>query len=268
LIPQRLRELASLGQLANPIVSFNVEPLSSVLLARPGGPIRLVPYSRGRAGELTWREPFSSFHRIVYHPHGLITGGPVMTTTDYEEKNATLAFGLAIHLAFGTNLAIVGMSLDDEFLQRQIEKGRDDIQEVLWFNSSFDESHRAWAAKVRVQLIEAPWTEFWQFWAQQHVAIDEKNLHAAWSLALTLALEEVQGGHLTAFAQTLREISPENVPGFLDLAREYGELGGPIELDLDAHSIVRQIQNRIRAKFDFETPLLQHSFALDPNAAH
>jgi hypothetical protein len=264
LIPPRVREVASLGQLANPIVSFNVEPLSSVLLARPGGPIRLVPYSKRRSGDLTWREPFSSFHRIVYHPHGLITGDPVMTAADYEEKNATLAFGLAIHLAFGNNLAIVGMSLDDEFLQRQIEKGRDDIQEVLWFNSSFEENNRAWAAKAGVQLIEVPWAEFWHFWAQQHVAIDEKNLHAAWWLALQLALEEVEGGHLTAFAQTLQEISPENLSGCLDLARESGELGRPIEPDLDAPSIVRQIQNQIRANFDFETPLLQYSFTFRP----
>ena len=268
LIPPRIREVASLGQLANPIVSFNVEPLSSVLLARPAGPIRLVPYSTSRAGEITWREPFSSFHRVVYHPHGLITGDPVMTAADYEQKNATLAFALAIHMAFGNNLAIVGMSLDDEFLQRQIENGRRDIREVLWFNSSFEESHRAWAAKINVRLIETPWPDFWSFWTKQNVALDEKNLHAAWSLALSLALEEVRGGHLTAFAQTLRRISPEDERKCLDLAQEFGEPGRPIDGGFDSGGIVRQIQNRIKANFDTGAPSLQYSFALDARTAH
>jgi len=45
--------------------------------------------------------------------------------------NATLAFGLAIHLAFRNSLAIVGLSLDDDFLKKQIEHGRDQMEEVL-----------------------------------------------------------------------------------------------------------------------------------------
>jgi hypothetical protein len=117
-----------LAQFANPIVSFNVEPLSSVLPARPAAPIRLVPYSNDRPSEFTWREPFGKFQRLVYHPHGLIITDPVMTESDYHSKNGTLAFGLAIHLAFGNNLAIVGMSLDDEFLRKQIEDSRRQIK--------------------------------------------------------------------------------------------------------------------------------------------
>jgi hypothetical protein len=36
------RAIAALGQLANPIISFNIEPLSSLLLARPAGPVRIM----------------------------------------------------------------------------------------------------------------------------------------------------------------------------------------------------------------------------------
>jgi len=51
--------------------------------------------------------------------------------------NATLAFGLAIHLAFRNNLAIVGLSLDDDFLKKQIEHGRDQMEKVLLPTATF-----------------------------------------------------------------------------------------------------------------------------------
>src|SRR6185436_7221230 len=34
-VPEPIRSLAALGQCANPIVSFNIEPISSLLLGRP-----------------------------------------------------------------------------------------------------------------------------------------------------------------------------------------------------------------------------------------
>jgi hypothetical protein len=116
-------------------------------------------------------------------------------------------------------LAIVGMSLDDEFLRKQIENSRRQIKDILWFNSSFDEEQEAWLANARVRKVEMPWSDFWAFWGDQPVAIDEAELHVAWWLAL--ALEEVGGGHLTAFAETMRVIEPDNVP------QEYGEPGVP-----------------------------------------
>ena len=78
-LPDSVRGVAALGQVANPIVSFNIEPLSSLLLARPGGPMRIV-YQQAQGKPLySWREPSGRFQRLVYHPHGLATADTVMT---------------------------------------------------------------------------------------------------------------------------------------------------------------------------------------------
>jgi hypothetical protein len=42
LVPPEAYGIAALGQLANPIVSFNIEPFSSTLLSRSGGSARII----------------------------------------------------------------------------------------------------------------------------------------------------------------------------------------------------------------------------------
>src|SRR5262249_50600632 len=56
-IPEHVRAVAALGQLANPIVSFNIEPLSSLFLGRPAGPVRIVFQQPPGKPTYTWREP-------------------------------------------------------------------------------------------------------------------------------------------------------------------------------------------------------------------
>jgi hypothetical protein len=56
-VPDQVRSVAGLGQLANPIISFNIEPLPSLLLARPAGPVRLAFRQPEGKPAYTWREP-------------------------------------------------------------------------------------------------------------------------------------------------------------------------------------------------------------------
>ncbi len=44
-----------------------------------------------------------------------------------------LAYQLSIHAAFQSNLVIIGMSLQDKYLRRQLAKFRQQIRKILWF---------------------------------------------------------------------------------------------------------------------------------------
>ena len=174
-VPDGVRAVAALGQLANPIVSFNIEPLSSLLLARPAGPIRIVFQQPVGKPAYTWREPGGRFQRLVYHPHGLATVEPVMTATQYEANGQTLAFRLAVHAAFGNTLAIVGMSLDDDYLREQIESFRASIGLIYWFNSQFTDDKSSWAEKHRITTVRSAWRDFWQHWADCRSSSNRKT---------------------------------------------------------------------------------------------
>ncbi|MBV8275287.1 MAG: SIR2 family protein [Verrucomicrobia bacterium] len=125
-----MRQVAALGQLANPIVSFNIESFTSTILARPAGPARIIPFIKPQTRRIEFNEFGEIFQRIVYHPHGLSTADCIITEKDYETLNGTLAFELAVHSAFGNNLAIVGISLQDEYLREQIHKFRRQIDSI------------------------------------------------------------------------------------------------------------------------------------------
>jgi hypothetical protein len=178
-VPENVRAVAALGQLANPIISFNIEPLSSLLLGRPAGPVRIVSQQPQGKPAYTWREPGSRFQRLVYHPHGLTTVDAVMTASQYEANSQTLAFGLAIHASFGNTLVIVGMSLDDEYLRHQIELFRASIGSIYWFNSQFSEELSSWAMKHDIATVRAGWNDFWQHWHQLPIDFERPDLAAA-----------------------------------------------------------------------------------------
>jgi hypothetical protein len=160
-IPPEVRKLAALGQLTNPIVSFNIEPFSSTLLARSAGPARIIPFIKPESPRIESKEISKTFQRIVYHPHGLSTVDSIMTLEEYKTLNGTLAFQLSAHAAFRNNLAIVGMSLQDEYLRSQISEFRNEINSIVWFNSQFDDLER-WAMCNRVEMVQVKWSEFWE----------------------------------------------------------------------------------------------------------
>ena len=202
--PENLRAVAALGQLANPIVSFNIEPLSTILLARPASPVRLLFQSKAGNPLCTWREPGGKFQRLAYHPHGLATADTVMTASQYEANSQTLAFGLAVHASFGNSLAIVGMSLDDEYLRDHLQRYRASIGPIYWFNSHFPPELSAWAEAHGVTTVQVDWGEFWAQW-RETVKLESCDLAAAWYLAISEATEEAEGGSLGSLQRSLRD---------------------------------------------------------------
>lgn len=161
-LPSQARELASLGSLANPIVNFNVETLTSCALAGPGGPWRPLPFRPPALDQLSLprsdRESSHGkrFQRHVYHPHGVIdlVGLCALARSDYQAMQGTLSLELATHAAFGLNLAIVGMSLDDDYLRKQIERFRGQIRDVFFFTDRPPKSAIGeWAWRSQVQSL-------------------------------------------------------------------------------------------------------------------
>jgi hypothetical protein len=199
-VPENAVCLAALGQMANPITNFNIEPLSSLLLGRPCGPFLLRFQQSIGKRSLTWREQTAHFQRLVYHPHGLATADTVMTANEYDANRQTLAFGVAIHACFDNRLAIVGMSLDDHYLREQIEQFRANIGPIYWFNSQFPDELASWAERSDIVRVCCPWSDFWQFWrglvTDKSIQFDGGGLETAWYLAVSQAVEETDGGYL------------------------------------------------------------------------
>ena len=228
-VPAHLRAIANLGQLANPIVSFNIEPLSSLLLGRSAGPIRLMVHQPRGTPVQTWRESGNAggrFQRLVYHPHGLATVESVMTASQYRANSQTLAFALAIHASFENTLVIVGMSLDDNYLRRQIERFRASIGSIYWFNSRFSRQLSSWASKLDIHCVSAPWDAFWQVWDRLPTDLDRHQLVTAWHMAVEEAVEETEGGSLGGLERSLASTATRDVPdSFRQLARRLAKAG-------------------------------------------
>jgi hypothetical protein len=246
-IPPQARQVACLGQAANPIVNFNIEPLSSILLGRPAGPIRLLSYAEPHKRVLRHDEPNDRFRRLIYHPHGLITGACVMTESQYQSQSATLAFSLAVHAAFGSNLAIVGMSLEDDYLREQITRFRGDLECVWWFNSDFTKEPAEWAQANGVDMLQVQWPEFWDWWMEDRgFELDEKGMCAAWYRVLCEAWEEVQGGAATTSWLGLAQLGYDT--GELTAVAELEEPGRPMDGVEEVSGVVDGVAGRIAGK--------------------
>lgn len=190
-LPEQARQLAHLGTKANPIVNFNVESLTSQAIAGPGGPWRVLPFNsmQGLGGGRK-SESSQKFERHIYHPHGVIdvTGHCVVASSEYHSLSDTLALQLAVHSAFGLNLAIVGMSLEDVYLREQLETFRGQISRVFMFTDvAVSGATARWAWKNDVTVVESPWDEFWKSTAQVLPGPDEVRLHSSWLMLLMAA---------------------------------------------------------------------------------
>jgi hypothetical protein len=199
LIPVQVRQIATLGLLANPIVNFNIELWTSWLIAGTGGPcvFRIFMSDEARLrGEIVHRygPVQKSFARSVYHPHGSgeVSGRCVLTLSDYRRLGGTLAFQLAVHQAFQTNLAIVGMSLDDLYLREQITAFRDQIGNVIWFTDRDPRADSAlhrwlWVNDVYVISVAADWTDFWSGVERNLPQPNETELRSQWFFVVNSA---------------------------------------------------------------------------------
>lgn len=256
-IPNEARQVAALGQLANPLVNFNIEPLSSILIARPAAPVRVLPYVHPEKKKiLVTRELHDRFQRLAYHPHGLITGTCVMTKSQYAEQNQTLAFTLAVQSAFGNNLAIVGMSLQDEYLRVQLERFRPQLKRIIWFDCQFDPVLLRWAQENNVNAVLINWNAFWDDWTKLKAQVDEPGICAAWYRVLEEAAEEAEGGALGHLSRALAQKDPSQIPEGLkriaadqkDLAERAGEPGmAQMFLNMKPHEVLSRVRARITA---------------------
>lgn len=202
-VPAAFRSIATLGQLANPIVNFNIEHFTSFAIALSGGPIacrcfrrcdeQLAPNERTYFPESAGaNQPRPmQYQRVIYHPHGLLdsSGLCVMSKDEYEAMDGTLALGLAVHLAFDSHLVIVGMSLDDSYLREQLMRYSDHYAKITWFSRPDDwsVSIQEWVRtmqqrnKIEIGKVEAEnWSDFWKAVDKHLPAPSEDALATAW----------------------------------------------------------------------------------------
>jgi hypothetical protein len=260
LIPLSIRQVACLGQIANPIVNFNIEPLSSILLGRPAGPMRVLSYVDPHKPVFSHDEAAARFRRLIYHPHGLATGSAVMTKSQYKALGNSLAFALAVHAAFGSNLAIVGMSLEDDYLRDHLSSFRKDIGSIFWFNSEFPKAPAEWAKENDVEMVPVTWREFWNWWLRdRRHEIDEAGLCAAWYRTLSEASDEALGGAVTQLASSLAAVGIDNT-SLLKTAEALGEVGKPISPEAaELSKVVDELRARIGEK-GFDLPHIGTQF--------
>lgn len=170
--PIEVVNLATLGCLANPIVNFNIECISSSALAGWDQSYAIKAYhqklpNRKRIYSSSGTISRERFHRNIYHPHGSLEhyGLCVMTEKEYESLTETLGFQLAIHSAFEEFLVIVGMSLHDRYLREQIAENREYVKGVYWYSSdadSFDNETIKWVEENEITIIPVEWSSFWK----------------------------------------------------------------------------------------------------------
>lgn len=164
-VPSEFENLARLGRIANPIVNFNYTTWASALLRKPSGSMKLraVEDDRTDSEDAVLHVPVLD----VIHPHGIageFGDGCVITDGDYERKER-LAFRVATAAAYHKPLAIVGMSLDDEYLREQLRDFRSEIGRVFWFceGSSDASSKIEWMRSCNIEVINLEtWEQFWE----------------------------------------------------------------------------------------------------------
>jgi hypothetical protein len=196
-----------LGARANPIVNFNIEVITSYLLggAEPHAIKCFIPPVPGAAHVLSGHGQYtlspSRHNRAIYHPHGAVAVGGicVMTASEYRAMRGTLALQLAVHAAFRSPLAIVGMSLDDEYLREQLAEFRDQIDEVFWFrtmDSAVSDQLEHWCIVNRVCVVDVKtWPAFWDQVDLMLPAPPEEGLTSNWLNVVSEADNAVRTGH-------------------------------------------------------------------------
>jgi hypothetical protein len=228
-VPEQARELAHLGSLANPIVNFNIEMLTSNAIAAPGGFWRPLPFqSPGAARSSQTNGDGKRFERHVYHPHGIIdlSGLCVMAASEYRLMQGTLALQLATHAAFGLNLAIVGMSLEDAYLREQVELFREQIKSIFFFTANPPvDSIAEWSWRNGIRTVVAPWDRFWKAVATELPGPNELDLHLAWLSVLLAACSSSGTPTANGINVLINELDakPEELDRWISEAKLKGE---------------------------------------------
>lgn len=227
LIPEEVRQLSKLGMLANPIVNFNVETITSHIISATGGPYSIKCFNPPMPESINQKVDAGSisdsiYHRHVYHPHGAIDlyGICIITESEYKSLSGSLAYELAVHSAFMTTLVIVGMSLEDHYLRDQLTSFRNQINTIIWFRSSPPRKDiQKWALinSVDIVLMDT-WNSFWNGLVNQFPSPNELSLTVSWShLISTLFSSSSTSGIISQFIDMFKDMK---IPDLL-LAREY-----------------------------------------------
>jgi len=216
IIPEQVRQLGQLGMLANPIVNFNIETLTSTAVAATAGaydikcfnpPLQESTTSQIGQGQGKQEE----FKRCVYHPHGAINiyGLSVMTESQYGSLQGTLALELAVHSAFSSHLAIVGMSLEDHYLRQQLSKFRRQIMTVLWFCTNEPEADiLKWAILNDITIVPIQsWQYFWNDIVGELPIPQKAAQCSTWMSTVERAFDTRDArGHYAAYIEMQREM--------------------------------------------------------------
>jgi len=140
----------------------------------------------------------------------------------------TLALELAAHAAFGLNLVIVGMGLNDDYLREQVERFRGQIRDIFLFTDRQPESAVGeWVWRNHVRVITAPWEKFWQSVRRELPPPEEIPLRMSWLTALSEAHRSL-GGRVSNLIQKLQEsfgTRPEQLASWSQVAALQGESG-------------------------------------------
>lgn len=197
IIPNQIRMLAKLATKANPIVNFNVETLSSRILASFGGNYSLkafhppVPGASERVGWTAGGGKDGAYSRHVIHPHGAVdlTGMCVVSEAEYKSLNGTLAMQVAVNSAFASNLLIIGMSLNDTYLKDQLSLFRGQIHDIFWVTNSVSDSDKYWSWKNNIEIMTvSSFDEFWFDVVENLKTTDDSNHQFHWAGILNLIL--------------------------------------------------------------------------------
>jgi len=177
-----LRHQAVIGSRASAVVSFNVEEVTSIpfILFKGGGQLCRRLFRERVAYEPYEQAPIDPGPTAfpVFFPHGLLSEGQVvLTQSEYDRLQAGVAMDTAVHIALGSHLVILGMSLDDSYLRHALLKHRRWLGDIFWFDASF--RHSEWARVAHVTTVEIDHAKFWGELANAILSADGTEALAA-----------------------------------------------------------------------------------------
>jgi hypothetical protein len=150
-----------------------------------------------------------------------------MTQREYRSMSGTLALQLATHAAFGLDLAIVGMSLEDAYLRTQIESFREQIQTIIWFTTApLRDELSEWSHRARIDVVRASsWPDFWNSVTSNLPSPDPGVLSFEWLQMVHYAFH-LDGQPITEATNALLEwtkVNPEHMANWRWKAQMHGE---------------------------------------------
>jgi hypothetical protein len=174
---------ALIGARASTIVSFNLEFFSSFPLTSMKCGAQFVARTfRERSAYSMDLEPKAGGGVVsapIYFPHGLLDyGAIVMTKSEYDRHQGSLAVSTAVHLAIGGDLVILGMSLGDAYLRDSILQSRRWLRNIYWLGDKFD--YLEWARVANVTLVPAPHDTVWSILSEAVLANDSSGKMKGW----------------------------------------------------------------------------------------